>query len=101
MGRYLEAIDDQSQLLHLRFGTPRYQGLVSFFTSFFSYEAGMLAREGRVSWSYYIAKSAVTIVTLPIQLAITLFSSVGSILNFFTGAQSTKYYYMTQAMGPY
>lgn len=102
MGRYYsEAIDDQSQLLHLRFGTPRYQGLVSFFTSFFSYEAGMIAREGRVSWSYYIAKSAVTIVTLPIQLAITTFSSIGTIWNFFTGVPSTKYYYMVQAMGPY
>lgn len=102
MGRYYsEAIDDQAQLLHLRFGTPRYQGLVSFFTSFFSYEAGMLAREGRVGWSYYIAKSAVTIVTLPIQIAITTFSSLGTIWNFFTGTPSTKYYYMVQAMGPY
>ena len=102
MGRYYsEAIDDQAQLLHLRFGTPRYQGLVSFFTSFFSYEAGMLAREGRVSWSYYIAKSAVTIVTLPIQLAITTFSSIGTAWNFFTGTPSSKYYYMVQSMGPY
>lgn len=102
MGRYYsEAIDDQAQLLHLRFGTPRYQGLVSFFTSFFSYEAGMLAREGRVSWSYYVAKTAVTVVTLPIQLAITTFTTIGSIINFFAGVPSTKYYYMVQAMGPY
>lgn len=102
MGRYYsEAIDDQAQLLHLRFGTPRYQGLVSFFTSFFSHEAGMLAREGRVSWSYYVAKTAVTVVTLPIQLAITTFTTIGSIINFFAGVPSTKYYYMVQAMGPY
>lgn len=102
MGRYYsEAIDDQAQLLHLRFGTPRYQGLVSFFTSFFSHEAGMLAREGRVSWSYYAAKTAVTVVTLPIQLAITTFTTIGSIINFFAGVPSTKYYYMVQAMGPY
>lgn len=102
MGRYYsEAIDDQAQLLHLRFGTPRYQGLVSFFTSFFSHEAGMLAREGRVSWSYYVAKTAVTVVTLPIQLAITTFTTIGSVINFFAGVPSTKYYYMVQAMGPY
>lgn len=102
MGRYYsEAIDDQAQLLHLRFGTPRYQGLVSFFTSFFSHEAGMLAREGRVSWTYYVAKTAVTVVTLPIQLAITTFTTIGSIINFFAGVPSTKYYYMVQAMGPY
>lgn len=102
MGRYYsEAIDDQAQLLHMRFGTPRFQGLISFFTSFYSHEAGMLAREGRVSWSYYIAKTAVTVVTLPIQLAITTFTTVGSIINFFAGVPSTKYYYMVQAMGPY
>lgn len=102
MGRYYsEAIDDQAQLLHLRFGTPRYQGLISFFTSFFSHEAGMLAREGRVSWSYYVAKTAVTVVTLPIQLAITTFTTIGSVINFFAGVPSTKYYYMVQAMGPY
>lgn len=102
MGRYYsEAIDDQAQLLHMRFGTPRYTGLISFFTSFYSHEAGMLAREGRVSFSYYIAKTATAIVTLPIQISVMLISGLGQALNFLMGVPSSKYYYMVPAMGPY
>lgn len=102
MGRYYsEAIDDQAQLLHLRFGTPRYTGIVSFFTSFYSHEAAMLAREGRVSFSYYIGKAATTIVTLPIQLTVMVISGIGQAINFLTGVPSSKYYYMVPAMGPY
>ena len=64
MGRYYsEAIDDSAQLIHMRFGTARFNSLISFFVNFYDHEAGVLAREGRVPFSFYAGKIATTIVT--------------------------------------
>lgn len=102
MGRYYsEAIDDTAQLIHMRFGTARFNSLISFFTNFYDHEAGMLAREGRVPFSFYAAKIATTIVTLPLQVVVTLFSATNTAINFFTGRPRSKFYYMVPAMAMY
>lgn len=102
LGRYYsEAIDDPAQLIHMRFGTARFNSLISFFTNFYDHEAGILAREGRVPWSFYVSKVAVTIVTLPLQTVFTLFNGVNQAINFFTGRPKSKFYYMVPAMPMY
>lgn len=102
MGRYYsEAIDDSAQLIHMRFGTARFNSLISFFTNFYDHEAGVLAREGRVPFSFYAGKIATTVVTLPLQVVFTLFSGVNSAINFFTGRPRSKFYYMVPAMAMY
>lgn len=102
MGRYYsEAIDDSAQLIHMRFGTARFNSLISFFVNFYDHEAGVLAREGRVPFSFYAGKIATTIVTLPLQVVFTLFSGVNSAINFFTGRPRSKFYYMVPAMAMY
>lgn len=102
MGRYYsEAIDDSAQLIHMRFGTARFNSLISFFVNFYDHEAGVLAREGRVPFSFYAGKIATTIVTLPLQVVFTLFSGVNSAINFFSGRPRSKFYYMVPAMAMY
>lgn len=102
MGRYYsEAIDDSAQLIHMRFGTARFNSLISFFTNFYDHEAGVLAREGRVPFSFYAGKIATTVVTLPLQVVFILFSGVNSAINFFTGRPRSKFYYMVPAMAMY
>lgn len=102
MGRYYsESIDDHAQLIHMRFGTARFNSLISFFVNFYDREAGLLAREGRVPFSFYVGKVATTIVTLPLQIVFTLFSGVSNAINFFSGRPRSKYYYMVPAMAMY
>lgn len=102
MGRYYsEAIDDTSQLIHMRYGTARFNSLISFFVNFYDHEAGVLAREGRVPFSFYAGKIATTIVTLPLQVVFALFSGVNTAINFFTGRPRSKFYYMVPAMAMY
>ena len=48
MGRYYsEAIDDHNQIIHMRFGVPKFNSMTTFFTSFYNSEASQLARTGR------------------------------------------------------
>ena len=102
MGRYYsEAIDDSAQLIHMRFGTARFNSLISFFVNFYDHEAGVLAREGRVPFSFYAAKIATTIVTLPLQVVFTLISGASQAINFFSGRPRSKFYYMVPAMAMY
>lgn len=98
MGRYYsEAIDDNSQLVHMRFGTPRFNGMLTFFTSFYENKAAMLAREGRAGIMYYGGLVVGTLVTLPLSLIIL----AGKAFRYFSNRPVSKYYYMVPAMGPY
>lgn len=101
---YSEAIDDNAQLIHLQFGVPEYNGMFSFFTSFFDGEAATLASEGRASWAYYIGKiagvaiGAAALVTYPWLLV----GYIGfSAFRFMAGEPSSKYYYMRPTMALY
>lgn len=48
MGRkYSEAIDDNGQLIHMRFGLPQFNSLMTFFTGFYDSGASILSRTGR------------------------------------------------------
>lgn len=85
--RYSEAIDDNRQIVHLRFGVIKYKGLLTFFTSFYDGEAAQLARYGRVGIGYYIGALAGTLLTLPLAP----FVLAGRAWDFIMGRQSTKF----------
>lgn len=88
MGRcYSESIDDNKQVVHLRFGTVTYKGLVTFFTSFYDTESANLARYGRSSIAYYFGLAAGTIATLPLFPIIL----AGRMWNFMVGRSSSRY----------
>lgn len=97
-GRYWsEAYDDNRIEVHMRFGTPRYNGFATFFMNFYSHKAGLLAREGRASISYYAGLGVGSILALPA----TAFIFVGKIAAFLMGRPSNRYYYMVQNMALY
>lgn len=102
MGRYYsEAIDDNSQILHLRFGVPEYNGMLSFFTSFYDGDAGTLANEGRGSIAYYVGRAIGMVVSLGVYLAFPLLAVASMAIRFFWDKPASSYYYMRPTMPLY
>lgn len=99
MGRYYsEQIDDNSQIIHMRFGVPQFNGMFTFFTGFYDIEAGRLANTGRASGLFYnLGKLAGFAVSLPFWKYIAL----GHALRFFMQTPASKYYYLKPTMGQY
>lgn len=93
--RYSEAIDDNAQLIHMRFGVPQFSGLMRFFTTFYDPQLGRLSRTGRSGGFFYgIGKAIGFVVTLPLLPLIL----VGKTYNFLMQNPSSKYYYMKPTM---
>lgn len=99
MGRYYsEALDDNCQLIHMRFGVPKFNSLTNFFFNFYNPEAARLARTGRSSpLSFAAGKALGSIVTTPVQLLIL----AGSAIDYLQGRPTSKYYYLKPAMPLY
>lgn len=97
-GRYWsEALDDNRIDIHMRFGTPRYNGLATFFMNFYSHKAGLLAREGRASITYYAGLAVGSILALPVTGMIF----IGKVASFLMGRPSNKYYHLAHNMPLY
>lgn len=95
MGRgYSEGMDDNMQVLHMRFGKVHYKGLITFFTGFYDAEAANIARYGRASILYYAGLITSTIAVLPLAPLIL----VGKVWNFFRGRTSSKFADFKQTM---
>lgn len=99
MGRYYsEAIDDNSQHVHMRFGVPQFNSLTSFFTSFYDPEASVLARTGRNSGLFYYSGRVLGfVITLPLQPII----QTGRFYKFLVGEPTSKYYFLKPTMPNY
>ena len=107
MGRYYsEAIDDNSQIIHLRFGVASYNSLAQFFTGFYSGDLASAARSGRftdniVQNFFSFAGNLVGLAISPlfiIPLAILL---LGSAARYFANWPSSKFYTMKPTMSLY
>lgn len=103
MGRYYsEAIDDNKQVIHMRFGVPAFNSMTQFFTSFYDPAAGYLANTGRTGGVFFnIGRAAgfvVSLIGLPIML---VGSAVKKIYSFLAGVPNSKYYYLKPAMPLY
>ena len=99
MGRwYSEAIDDQGQLVHMQFGVPEFNGMTTFFTSFYDSGQGLLANEGRSDGLFFtIGKVIGLVVTLPFWVYI----GIGKAVKYALNTPSSKYYYMKPTMANY
>lgn len=104
MGRYYsEAIDDNSQIIHMRFGVPQFNSLTTFFTGFYNSSVARLAKTGRTagdSFFFKIGQAVGTIFGLvfwPI-LAVNL---AGNLARYFFNRPSSKFYYLKPTMITY
>ena len=99
---YSEKFDDNAMNLYLKFGTPKFNSLFTFFTRAIDYKSVIVATTGRYPLEYDIAKSAgsfATFLVLPvISLAIW---TIGLVDKIITGSSSLNYYYLNPAMHVY
>lgn len=91
---YYEAVDQNKQVVNLRFGTIVYKGLFTFFTSFYDNDSANLARYGRVPLSYYAGLAIGTLATLPLAPIIL----AGRVWSWFIDRSSSRYMDLKPAM---
>jgi hypothetical protein len=99
---YKEKIDENSQIIHLRFGVEEHNSLTSFFTGFYNSATSQIARTGRANnqFFYTLGKVAGFVVQLASwQLLAVHF--LGTALKFLARVPHTKFYYSKPAMAPY
>ena len=100
---YSEAIDDNAQLVVMRFGVPAYNSLMQFFGNFYSSEAAQLARSGRASDGiingtfFKVGQLMGSMLALPFQPIILL----GQMFRFLTKSPASKFYYLKESMWAY
>lgn len=103
MGHYYsEAINATHQTIHMRFGVPEFNSLISFFTSFYDNETAQAAKSGRFleGLAYSITKPlalVVNIVFFPLLAA----HSIGVAARFFMRKPASKFYYLKPTMTTY
>lgn len=99
MGRYYsEAIDDNNQLVTMRFGHPQYNSMAQFFGNFYDPQTSMLARTGRASGAFFqIGRVAGMALALPWQP----FILGGRIIRKIANLPATKFYYLKPDMPSY
>jgi hypothetical protein len=102
MGRYYsEAIDDNAQLIYLRFGVPAFNSFGNFFANMYSYADSELANTGRIPILFDITTlltSVAFFVYFP--MLATIIFGVQMLENFFS-LKSNQYYYLKPTMHAY
>ena len=111
MGRYYsEAIDDNAQIIYMRFGVPAFNSLTTFFAGFYNSKIGSLARTGRIDSTFYTLGRAATLAVAlgalgPVVAVVTwgVIASqlLGRAINFALGKPTSKFYYLKPAMPLY
>lgn len=111
MGRaYSEALDDNKQLIHMRFGVASYNSLTQFFSGFYNSSAARFARTGRIETGFVDAfLSAVSVgvalgamVYMPVFALTALATNIfGPAFRFFTKMPTGRFYYLKPSMRAY
>jgi hypothetical protein len=107
MGRYYsEAIDDNSQVIHMRFGVPQYNSLTRFFTGFYNSSASKMARTGRMDDGILgtfleAAGNVVKIAIFPLLIIPLAIQEMGEAIRFFLYWPASKFYTLKPAMPLY
>ena len=99
---YQEAFNTTQQNIHMRFGVPEFNSLISFFTSFYDSETAMFAKSGRLSQriGFHIGK-AIGLVASFVFLPLLAAHAIGVGLRFFMRKPASKYYYLKPTMTNY
>lgn len=104
---YSEAIDDSYQVIHMRFGKPEFNSLISFFTGFYDVGAAYLANSGRVTGLAFTAGQVGGAVVGFVALGGVLFfglmaaAYIASGLKGILATNPTKFYYSRPNMPVY
>lgn len=102
MGRYYsEAIDDSSQIIHMRFGVPQFNSLTTFFTGFYNSSAARLAKTGRGDGFFFTAGQVVGSVAGIVLWPVLALNLVGNLGRYFFNKPSSKFYYLKPTMLSY
>lgn len=107
MGNYYsEAIDDHSQIIHLRFGVASYNSLLQFFTGFYSGDMAAAARSGRftddiVKNFFTAAGNVIGFAIAPMFLVPIAVLLLGNAARFFANYPSSKFYQLKPTMPMY
>lgn len=106
MGRYYsEAIDDTSQIVHMRFGVPQFNSLTTFFTGFYNSSAARLAKTGRGdkffnNIAFTIGQGVGAVFGL-VLWPVLLINLAGNLARYFFNKPSSKFYYLKPTMLTY
>ena len=112
MGRYFsEAIDDNKEVIHMRFGIPEFNSIASFFLNSYDSDLAKLAKTGEASEGFVkflgstIGSLAGFVVSAPIVAILTAIR-IGNalsrlIFNFGVTAPNSKFYYVKSTMRLY
>lgn len=107
MGRYYsDAIDDNAQTIHMRFGVASFNSLTQFFTGFYSGDMAAAARAARYT-DDFITKfmvrvgNVIGLAIAPLFIIPNAILLVGTVARFFLNMPSSKFYYLKPAMPMY
>lgn len=107
MGRYYsEAIDDNSQVIHMRFGVASFNSLTQFFTGFYSGELAANARAASFTddwitkWSVRFG-NVVGLAVAPMFIIPMAVILIGSVARYMLNKPSSKFYTLKPAMPMY
>ena len=99
---YSEAIDDNAQIIHMRFGVPEFNSLRTFFTQFYDSQAGQIARTGRVDKAFYLVGRAIGLVVQVAYWPLLAAAYVaGKLLRYALSKPSSKFYFLKPTMPVY
>lgn len=100
---YAEAFNSTQHTIHMRFGVPEYNSMISFFTGFFSTSMANDVRSGGIIYKtfYAVAEGAATLVALVHWRLVLGVLIAGKLYRFLFNKPATKYYYLRPTMGKY
>ena len=107
MGNYYsESLDDNMQVVHMRFGVPSYNSLTQFFTGFYNPAASLLARTGRLSDGIVdgilkVGGTLVSVAVLPLMIVPMAIGFIGHAARHFMKWPASKFYYLKPSMPTY
>lgn len=93
--KYSEMYDDQSHLVHMRFGHASFSSMESFVSNIFDYEASLMANTGRTPGFFYAAGYAAGVVTALPFLGYIMFAKGLSLVYSSIAGGSTSSNYMS------
>lgn len=98
---YNEAFEDNAQVIHMRFGSPEFNSLTNFFTSFYNENAARVARTGRIDDIFFrlgnFAGTVVNVLYWPLLAA----HAIGAGLTWLMSKPASKFYYLRPTMTTY
>lgn len=103
---YSEAIDDNAQIIHVRFGVAQFNSLTQFFTGFYSSAAGSAARTGRFTDGFInsflrTATKVLSMALVPLVILPVAFLMMGQAARYMFNWPTSSFYNVKPSMPLY